>query len=226
MSADSDPARPQLSGGDAAAGDEAVEAERGRIAHELHDALLPLLFAARMHTQRLAEQVQSADQPAPQLGGELTALADELGEAMATGRRILVGLHPPELSSGDWHQAVRYYVDRGLDPGQTRVQLHLQPETAILPAPRALAAYRIVQEAVRNAIRHARAGQVEVMAVQHPGGVRLTIRDDGRGFDPADVPADRFGVRGIVERARRAEGTAVIRSRPGGGTTIEVDLPA
>ena len=220
MATDRNPAAQQPIELGAADDEEAVEAERARIAHELHDDLLPLLFAARMHAQRLTQQGA-----APPLAAELTALADELGEAMASGRRLLVGLHPPELSGGDWHQALRHYIDRGLSLGNTRVRLQLQAETAKLPAPRALAVYRIVQEAMRNAVRHAHADDVEISATATAGAIQLTVRDNGRGFDPAAIPNDRFGVRGIRERAQRAGGHAVIRSQPGAGTTIEIILP-
>ncbi|SFW86513.1 sensor histidine kinase [Amycolatopsis australiensis] len=93
----------------------------------------------------------------------------------------------------------------------------------LVPASAALAVLRAADEALRNAERHSGAGSVTVRLAPAPapGGVTVTIADDGVGFDPAQVPAARRGVRGsVVERMRAAGGTAEITSRPGAGTTV------
>ncbi|WP_370961904.1 sensor histidine kinase [Amycolatopsis sp. cg9] len=90
-----------------------------------------------------------------------------------------------------------------------------------IPASAALALVRAAEEALRNAERHSGASSVSVRLAPVPGGVEVTVADDGAGFDPAQVPPSRRGVRGsVVERMRAAGGTAEITSRPGAGTTV------
>jgi len=80
-------------------------------------------------------------------------------------------------------------------------------------------------EAVTNAAKHAGTGRVDVYAEVTPGAVDVFVRDRGRGFDPAGVPADRYGVRrSIVDRMQRHGGTAEVRSAPGEGTEVRLHL--
>jgi signal transduction histidine kinase len=85
--------------------------------------------------------------------------------------------------------------------------------------------FRIVQEALTNIRRHSRAQKADIRMVQDEGQIKLEIRDDGCGFDPDKIPEDRFGVRGIVERARLFGGSARIKSELGHGTLVTVRLP-
>ncbi len=85
--------------------------------------------------------------------------------------------------------------------------------------------FRIVQEALTNIRRHSKAHRADIRMLQDKGEIMLEIRDDGVGFDPEHIPDDRFGVRGIIERARLFGGKARIRSEPDRGTLISVRLP-
>ena len=87
------------------------------------------------------------------------------------------------------------------------------------------ALFRIVQESLTNARRHSRATRVNVELSQVDDRVVLTVRDDGVGFDSTAVPKDRFGLSGLMERARLFGGRSHIRSEPGKGTEIWVELP-
>ncbi|MEZ6086527.1 MAG: ATP-binding protein [Pirellulaceae bacterium] len=86
-------------------------------------------------------------------------------------------------------------------------------------------AYRIIQESVGNALRHAKASTIKVLANLKENALHLTIEDDGKGFDPALVGKDRYGLKGIRERASLLDGTAIIDSNPGAGTRVVVQLP-
>jgi len=86
--------------------------------------------------------------------------------------------------------------------------------------------FRIVQEAVTNVERHSQSKAVTVRLQQQGGRLLVEIKDEGVGFNPDHVPADRFGLRGIHERARLFNGQAAIESSPGRGTKITVELPA
>ena len=89
--------------------------------------------------------------------------------------------------------------------------------------------FRIGQEAMTNALKHSRSGQVEMVLSFEPGRVELRVRDHGRGFDPAAGPGDPhagFGLTSMRERADQIGGHVTISSRPGGGTEVVLDAPA
>jgi signal transduction histidine kinase len=90
-------------------------------------------------------------------------------------------------------------------------------------------AYRIVQEAMTNAAKHAEASELTVMVEAEAGQLRVEITDDGAGFDPARsrefLRMGRVGLASMRERTELASGTFMVRSRPGGGTTVEATLP-
>jgi signal transduction histidine kinase len=111
---------------------------------------------------------------------------------------------------------------------EARVGLQVGVEAALperLPIEIEEALYRIAQEALHNVVRHASASRVKVR-VDRPGGrARLTVEDDGQGFDPTQVPEGHLGLAGMRARAERLGGTVEVRSRSGHGTTVEVVVP-
>lgn len=184
-----------------------------------------------MHAERLA--AKAADTEWRQ---ELTMLVDEIAAAMDEGRRLLVDAHPPELEEGSWHDALMHYAAQGLPKATgvgkepvkcaSQVDFELDPATRYPAQAIACAAYRISQEALRNAVRHGQADHIRVRASNiSDGAFTLEIQDDGRGFDVDRVPPDRFGIRSIAARASRVGGTATIASTIGQGTTVTARLP-
>ncbi|QEG42770.1 sensor histidine kinase [Roseimaritima ulvae] len=197
-----------------------LERQQQHFSHELHDVLMPLLFAARMQAERLRDS--SVDES---LRDELTTLAGYLGEASTEARRLIVETHPPELQHTTWHAALQHYVERGLPAHDVPIEFHLAKATASVPDDVATALYRIAQEAIRNALRHAQPQHLRVIAQGGPpDAVSLRIEDDGCGFSTRDVDSNRFGLRNIQARSQAAGGTARIDSTPGQGTTIEVTI--
>lgn len=200
--------------------DDLLERQQQQFSHELHDVLMPLLFASRMQAERLRDNSDDAA-----MRDELTMLVEYLGQASTEARRLIVETHPPELQHSSWHAALEHYVERGLPAHNVPIEFQLEPSTADLPADVATALYRIAQEAIRNALRHAQATHIRVIAQGGPpAAVRLRIEDDGCGFAAADVDASRFGLRNIQTRSQAVGGTARIDSVPGQGTTIEVTI--
>jgi two-component system, NarL family, sensor kinase len=101
-----------------------------------------------------------------------------------------------------------------------------KPVQPPLPPAVELGLYRIAQEALQNALRHADASHIVLRLEAPPGRVRLTVQDDGRGFDTSgDGSAGRFGLVGMRERARLLGGGFQIESSPGAGTRITADIP-
>jgi signal transduction histidine kinase len=129
--------------------------------------------------------------------------------------------------------ALRGYVarlERDGSGGLPAIALDLDEQAAELPQPLALALFRIVQEAVRNSVRHARAHQITVRLRRESAWVRLQVQDDGRGVRvPARLnrlaQAGHFGLVGLAERVEQADGEFTVASAPGAGTTIAVRLP-
>jgi len=85
--------------------------------------------------------------------------------------------------------------------------------------------YRVAQQAVVNATRHARARQITLRVTRSENEIHLRVEDDGTGFEPTDVPGDRFGLVGMRERARLLGGSLTVESAPDAGTAIEVRVP-
>ncbi|MFM7035261.1 MAG: ATP-binding protein [Planctomycetia bacterium] len=202
---------------------EIQEQERQLVSYEIHDGLSQYLAGAMMHLQSL----EHASGPAAERRELLESLR-LLRAAVDESRRLISGLRPPALDELGIVDAVESLVaDARLDIPTVsfthelpKARLSSQLETGI---------FRIVQESLSNARKHSNARTVEVRIARRdgdrPGTIRVTVHDDGIGFDPSCVPEDRFGLEGIRQRSRLLAGEAVIASAPGQGTTITVDLP-
>jgi signal transduction histidine kinase len=203
----------------------AAEEERRRWARELHDDTLQALGGLRvlLSSARRSSGIAS-------LHATLAAAVDQLGDEIANLRALITELRPAaldELGLGPALEALsdRARITHGLevsttiefDRGAGTGEARLDPdvETAI---------YRIVQESLTNAAKHARADRVEVVVVQREGDVEIAIRDDGRGFDVA-APTEGFGLTGIRERISLAGGRLEIVSSDS-GTAVLASLPS
>ncbi len=146
-------------------------------------------------------------------------------------RKISVDLRPPLLDEVGLGPALRLYLEGQAALSNVPIQLDFTDaaEGARLAPDLEIACFRVVQESITNALRHASAHQIEVRIVRDARGVSLSIRDDGRGFDPialasADL-AGHLGIIGMRERVRARAGAFQVTSRPGAGTTVEIELP-
>lgn len=202
-----------------------IENERAQIGHEIHDGLLPLIFAASAGLGALIDDLATGgEEETPRLQ-RARQVAGWLDEAMQSGRRILTGVYPPELSDGSWTHAATACVERLLGDKASCVQWNIDPAVNELDAGDALAAYRIVIEAIRNAISHGGATQVDVIAAKSEAGDWvISITDNGSGFEPSEIPKDRFGCRAMAGRAELVGGTFDLESRPGGPTKVTLTL--
>lgn len=202
------------------------EAERGRVALELHDHITQLLCAILVRSQTLADKLSSRDGPAKDEAMKLRAM---LGETAEEVERISRGLRPGVLDALGLVAVLRDTSTEFAKQTGVSVQLAGAQLTARLPGDIELSLYRILQEALNNVEQHARARHVTV-GLRHQGGfIQLSIQDDGIGFDPDKPPARRkgkgLGLLGMRERATYVGGVFKIKSIRGTGTKIEVLIP-
>jgi two-component system, NarL family, sensor kinase len=196
---------------------DASEVERRRIARDLHDGVVQDLAAV---SYSLAAAAEGA--PAP-YDRDLRTAAAETRHGIGQLRTLLVDIYPPELHRAGLSAALADLLGaaegRGLETSlDVDSELRLDPETEAL-------FFRIAQEAVRNAVKHAGARSVTVRVAPTEAGARLVVEDDGSGFDPSAVEDDgHFGLRGLEDLARDAGGELEIDSAPGAGARVTVEV--
>jgi PAS domain S-box-containing protein len=199
------------------------EQEKSRIARELHDELAQSLTALKMDVAWLRGHLPAGDASVSGKLGEIEALLD--GTVAAT-RRISSDLRPLMLDDLGLVPAVEWLVQKFTERNGIPCELDIGAPDLELHEPHASAVFRILQESLTNAARHARASRVEVSIGLGDGAVALRVRDDGRGFSPEDPrKPGSFGLMGLRERAYLLGGDVSIASEPGRGTTVEVRIP-
>jgi two-component system sensor histidine kinase NreB len=200
----------------------AQEEERRRIAFELHDGVSPLVVSAKQHAE-VCRDVLDSDRA--RADAELGHVSERLREAVEEMRHVLRALRPSSVDADGLALAVRRSLDDAArDTGWTA---HLDDGLgdARLPAAVETAAFRIVQEAISNAARHAKTERLEVELRLEPAWLCVRVRDHGAGFTVPPPSASGIGLASMQERARLLGGTCDLDSRPGDGTTVRVRLP-
>ncbi|MDH0867166.1 CHASE3 domain-containing protein [Mitsuaria sp. GD03876] len=196
--------------------DASVEAERRRLAREVHDQLGQLGTAAKMLALSMARKVAPAKEP---MHEEMLAIADEV---IGTARRIANALRPPLLDDFGFAAAVQHYVQGLQRQSELIVDVDLAPDEALTPEQHNQL-FRLLQEAATNVLRHAQAQQLTIESRLEDGAYQLRIEDDGIG--PGHVRADASGLRNMRERAVLAGGEMTFGPAPRRGTRIEVRVP-
>jgi signal transduction histidine kinase len=198
----------------------AEESERKRIARELHDEMGQGLMALRFYLGTLVRQ--AADGPLKPRAEEAMALLDDTIEGL---RRIIGSLSPKALENLGLIGAIRKEV-KALSK-QTGMKSHLAfpRELGSLAENIQLAVYRSVQEALNNISKHSGAHHFGVSIELRDGCLMLRIDDDGHGFSGNVSASEGFGVRGMNARIKELGGSLRIRSRKGGGTIIDIEIP-
>jgi signal transduction histidine kinase len=202
---------------------EAHETERTRVARALHDDIGQRLAVLTMDLDALSKALPL---PTTEVRARIDALSDGAIELGKDVQALSHQLHPAKL---DYLGLVSASAGFCRDVSQ---QQHVEiafshdgvPET--VPATVALSVFRVVQEAVTNAVKHAGVGHVTVALNGGPGEIRVEVVDAGTGFDPDAVLSGHApGLIGMRERARLLGGEVFIRSRPGAGTSISARVP-
>lgn len=196
------------------------EDERAHLARELHDELGALLTAAKLDVARIRRLTRAA---APDIDERLQHMSELLDQGIALKRRIIEDLRPSALSNLGLIPALEILTREFTQ----RCGLALELELAEVPIDDAgrLALYRLVQEALTNVMRHARAQQMRIALTADDDGVQLQISDDGQGFDPGAVGAGHHGLLGMRYRIESLGGALHLQSAPGRGTVVRARLP-
>ena len=198
------------------------ERDRQLIAYEIHDGFAQQLTGALLKLQAY-EEVHARH--AVEAGAIFADALQLLRDAMAETRRLIGGLRPPILDESGIVMGLDYLVNEVRGRCLAKIEYTYEVRFDRLAPPLESAIYRIVQESLSNACRYSQAQKMCVHLWQKEHHVRVRIRDWGVGFDPRKIAENHFGVRGIRERARLLGGRAMIRSAPGRGTVITVELP-
>lgn len=201
---------------------EAVLAERGRFAREIHDSLAQGLTSVSMQLECVRSQLSES----PLRAAEHLETARELvRDSMREARRTIWNLRPLALGEADLATALqKYAVELTGDSGISSHQ-QIEGTPRPLPSEHENALLRIGQESLTNAARHSSAKRIEVRLRFGEGWVTLQIKDDGNGFVVADRAGKGYGLTGMHERVEALKGSLSIDSRIGEGTEVSVTLP-
>lgn len=201
----------------------AQEEERKRIARELHDQV-------GQSVTYLMISLQGLKQTAPEAEGKLEELRQLTVEVLQLLRDLAFELRPSLLDNLGLKEAVERYCQDYARRYKIKVDIQAEGEWKTLPPETAIALYRVIQEALTNVVRHARASQVSLVLERREGEVLAIIEDDGCGFVPEQVLAGEqggkhLGLFGMQERVALVGGTLTIESSLGQGTTVYIRVP-
>jgi two-component system NarL family sensor kinase len=209
--------------------------ERNRLAREIHDTLAQA-FAGIALKLEAADALLEGEGPPP--AGARETVAQALGLArrgLDDARRSVLDLRPAPLDGRGLAAALRELAAeaalantasaQGAGPRGLEVRVHVEGDDALLPPRVTLGLYRVAQEAVANALRHAGANRLELRLAVAEGSASLAVSDDGRGFSPDGPAPGHFGLVGAGERARLLGGALRVESAPGAGTRLVVEVP-
>jgi two-component system, NarL family, sensor histidine kinase UhpB len=201
----------------------AQEAERVRIARELHEDIAQQM-AGLLLRLRLVRDMEDADARAE----AVAELRDDLVRTADAIREFARGLHPPALQDLGLSAAIEGYARTLPGIADLRIVTDTADTRGLLSPERELALYRIIQEALSNAVRHARATEVRIRIEALPNAVVVSVEDDGVGFHVKAIEAQQpcLGLFGMRERALYGGGSVLIESEPGRGTHVYVRMPA
>ncbi len=215
----------RLSNHNAALGEQlrksAVVEERQRLARELHDAVSQQLFAIAMTTAALKRLIDKNPARAAQ---QIELVEEMAAAAQSEMRALLLHLRPATLQNKSLREAMAELLDELKQKQLLKLTWEME-EIEALPSGIEDHLFRILQEALSNILRHAKANQIEVKLFTLHGQVRLRIADDGVGFDPEGEKMTSYGLTSMRERVTEVGGSLDVYSAVGKGTQLEVRIP-
>ena len=204
----------------------AQEEERRRVAYEIHDGLTQVAIAAHQHLQIFAESHPPGSRVNP---GELELALSLVQRVVREARHVIEGLRPTALDDFGLAAALRLMAEEVREEG-LRVAYEENLGAARLSSEVETGLYRVAQEALSNARKHAGTKEARMQLALGKRKVRLEVEDRGRGFDPRALrrdggPGERVGLAGMRERIGLLGGTLLITSAPGEGTRLVAEVP-
>jgi signal transduction histidine kinase len=195
----------------------AVAAERSRLARDLHDAVTQTLFSASLIAEvlpRLWERDRDEGMR------RLSDLRQLTRGALAEMRTLLLELRPATLTEVELRDLLRQLSEALAGRARIPVNLDVKGESRSLPPDVQIVFYRIAQEALNNVFKHSQATEVQVLLEYQPGTIILMVRDNGHGFDPNAVSAERLGLEIMRERAESVGAAFAVSALPQQGTQV------
>jgi signal transduction histidine kinase len=202
---------------------EITDTEQRRIGHDLHDGLgqhlTGIAFMSKLIEQRLAGRAIPEAEDARKIAGLVN-------KAIGWTRDLARGLAPVDLDQEDGlSSALRQLADSADEFSGVSCAFETNGEVRVTRPAVSIHLYRIAQEALNNAIKHARARNIVVHLTAAPGEIRVTVEDDGNGFDPEKVRTGGMGLRIMKYRAKMISGRLEVGGREGGGTVVACSCP-
>jgi signal transduction histidine kinase len=195
--------------------------EQQLLGFEIHDGIVQEMTAALMFLESTAAEIEPAVGKVP---GSLNQAMSLIRHAVGEARQLIAGLQPVTFEPGGLAPALSELVAEFRQRSVMEIRLEIDPFER-LAAPIEHALYRIVRECLHNATKHSQATQVFIELKQSPAEIRLSFRDNGHGFNPAQVKSNHYGLVSIRERAGMLGGKATIDAAPGKGCSVIVALP-
>lgn len=202
---------------------EAEEAERRRIARELHDRVGQNLSALNLNLNLVAQQAKELPAALNRRLEDALALVDATLQSI---ENLMTDLRPPLLDEYGLGAALSQYAEEFAQRTGLRVEVQGAQEAGPdLRSSAAIALYRIAQEALSNVSKHAQARTVEIVLERHAHELSMAISDDGHGFDPATAGRGRWGMSTMRERAEAVGARVAVASAKGEGATVRIVVP-
>ncbi len=198
--------------------------ERERISQDLHDGILQSLFAVGLTLEASKSMMSSGSRKT--VGPQLDQAIGQLNCVMREIRNFIAGLGSDLLKGKDLQSALQHMLDSLTQNQATQVRLAIEDRAAqAVSVEQSLHLLLVIQEAVSNCIRHGRAQEATVSLKMLKQGIRLSVRDNGRGFNPEAATGTGHGLANMAVRARKIGGRFTVMSKVNEGTRIVLDLP-
>jgi PAS domain S-box-containing protein len=198
--------------------------ERERISQDLHDGILQSLFAIGLTLE--TTKLMMSPKKRKMSGPAIDQAIDQLNRVMHEIRNFIAGLGSDLLQGGDLPMALQHMLASLTENQATRVRLAVEDRAAqAVSSEQSLHLLLVIQEAVSNCIRHGHAQEATVSLKMLKQGVRLSVRDNGRGFNPEAAKGTGHGLRNMAARAQKIGGRFTVMSKVNEGTRIVLDLP-
>lgn len=202
---------------------EAQEEERRRISREIHDGPAQMLANVLIRAD-IVDRTYRERSPEEALV-EIKSMRKMVRQSLYEVRRIIYDLRPMALDDLGLVPTIRKYLQTIGEYHDITINFKEQSNQDRLEEKYEVAIFRLTQEAVQNAIKHAEASEIEVKLVVSPSRVNVTVKDDGKGFTLGEAKSQSFGLIGMRERVDMLDGTLELTSKPGKGTHVFINIP-